>query len=114
MSFSKNVVEDILLIKVNGPRATVELSSEFKKELKDEIKKGNVNIVVDLSDAEFMDSSFLGALVTGLKQSRMKNGEIKIVGLRPEVYALFELTRMNKVFDIYPSVAETLKAFKNE
>ncbi|MFQ5824549.1 MAG: STAS domain-containing protein [bacterium] len=111
MSLSIKLINDILLLKIDTQRATVELSSEFKKELKKQIEKGKTKIVVDLSDAEFMDSSFLGALVTGLKQVRLKGGQLKIVGLQPPIGAMFELTRMNRIFEIFYSVEDALKNF---
>lgn len=111
MSFSKKVIKDILLFKVETPRATVELSGEFKNELKEEIERGKTKILVDLSEAEFMDSSFLGALVTGLKHVNTKGGQLKVAGLQSPICALFELTRMNRIFDIHYSVEDAVNSF---
>lgn len=111
MSLSTKLIKDILLLKVEAQRATVELSGEFKNKLKKEIESGKIKILVDLGDAEFMDSSFLGALVTGLKHVKSKGGQLKIVGLKPPIYAMFELTRMNRIFDIFHSVEDALNNF---
>jgi anti-anti-sigma factor len=111
MRLSTKLHNNVLLIRVDTPRATVDLSSDFKKELKKQIESGRIKILVDLSDVEFLDSSFLGALVTGLKQVNAQGGQIKIVGLQTPVLAMFELTRMNRIFDIFYSVEDAISSF---
>ncbi|MFN5924751.1 MAG: STAS domain-containing protein, partial [Pseudanabaena sp.] len=54
----------------------------------------------------FMDSSGLGALVSALKLIRNSNGEMVICAANDQVKMLFELTSMNKIFKIYPTIDE--------
>ena len=111
MSFNFEIKKGGLLATVNDQRATVDISSKFKEELLLKIDEGNENVVVDLSICEFVDSSFLGALVAGLKKTTMKSGDLKIVGLKPPVKAMFELTRLYRIFDIYDKQEEALSSF---
>lgn len=111
MSFSTKVMKDITLIKIEAQRATVELAGEFKEELLKHIENGNIKVVVDMSQTDFLDSSFLGVLVTGLKRTSTKGGDLKIVGLQPPVHAMFELTRLCRIFDIFDTTEEALKSF---
>lgn len=112
MSFSADTLDDIVVIKVKDPRATVEIADDFREELLKHINKGRSNVVVDLTKVEFLDSSFLGALVTGLKRSTMNGGDVKIVGLQPAVRSMFELTRLYKIFDIYETTKDALDTFE--
>ena len=111
MSFKFDIVNEILLVKVEEQRATVEISGSFKEDLLDKIEEGYQNIVVDLSTSDFVDSSFLGALVAGLKKATMKSGDLKIFGLQPPVRAMFELTRLYRIFDIFEEKDDALESF---
>ena len=111
MSFSFEIKNNVLVALVSEKRATVEISSKFKEELLLKIDDGNENVIVDLDICEFVDSSFLGALVAGLKKATMKSGDLKIIGLQPPVKAMFELTRLYRIFDIYDNQDEAISSF---
>ena len=111
MSFTFAVKNEILVVNVTEKRATVEISSKLKEELLKKIDEGNQNVVIDLSTSDFIDSSFLGALVAGLKKATMKSGDLKIVGLQAPVRAMFELTRLYRIFDIFENQDEAVASF---
>ena len=111
MSYTFKTEENILIVTIDDERATVEFSAELKKELLGKIEKERNNVIFDLSKTNFVDSSFLGTLVAGLKKCTMNNGDLKIVGLQEPVRSMFELTRLYKIFDILDTVEEAIKAF---
>ena len=63
-------------------------------------------LIIDLTQVNFVDSAALATLVHGLHQSRKREGDFLLVGLRQPVRIIFELTRMDKAFGIYPSAAD--------
>ncbi len=67
-------------------------------------------IVVDLAAVGFVDSSGLGLLVALLKWTGERGGDVKIANLLKTVRLVFEITRTHKVFEIYDSVDEALRA----
>ena len=69
---------------------------------------GNKNILVDLKDVRFIDSSGLGALVSGFKNAISHQGNLKLSSLQPQVKSMFELTRLHRVFEIFASTSEAL------
>lgn len=111
MSFTVNKSENLLKIILEDKRATVDISGNFKEKVTNEIELGNSKVIVDLAVVEYVDSSFLGALVAGLKRATMKNGDLKLVSLQPPVRAMFDLTRLYRIFDIYDSMDEAEKSF---
>ena len=111
MSFNFAVRDEILIVNIKEQRATVDISSKLKEELINKIDGGNQNIIIDLSLSNFVDSSFLGALVAGLKKTTMKSGDLKIVGLQSPVRAMFELTRLYRIFDIFDEQDEAVASF---
>jgi len=111
MQYTFKTENDVLVVVINEKRATVDFSAELKEDLIHKIEEENKNVVVDLTVSEFVDSSFLGTLVAGLKKATMKSGDLKIVGLQAPVRAMFELTRLYRIFDIFESVDDALNSF---
>lgn len=68
--------------------------------------------VVDLSRVSFVDSSGLGALVRLYKRVRLGEGDVRLAGVDPNVMQIFELTRLDRVFDIFPSSEEAAASIK--
>lgn len=111
MSYSFNVEKEILIVKIEEKRATIEFSGTLKDDLLKKIEHGNGKVIIDLGKVEFVDSSFLGTLVGGLKKTDSKNGDLKIVNLQEPVRAMFELTRLYKIFEIFDTVEDALNSF---
>lgn len=83
-------------------------SGELKDRFLRLLEEGRRQLVVDLSALAFIDSSGLGALLSGYKNATQRGGTLVLCGPQPRVRAMFELTRLNRVFDIYPTVQEAL------
>jgi len=107
--FEWEIRNGFLVIQINARRATVDMAPEIKERLFTEIDNGSIRIIIDFSYVEFVDSSFLGALVAGLKQMKSKDGEIKISGLHPHVRITFELTRLDHLFKIYTTIEQAMR-----
>jgi len=107
--FDWEIRNGFLVIRLKARRATVDLAPEIKDRLIREIDNGNIKIIIDFSYVEFVDSSFLGALVAGLKKVKSKDGEIKISGLHPHVRITFELTRLDHLFKIYQTIEQAMR-----
>ena len=109
--YVKEEVGDIVVEKVNLTRATLKEAEDFKLALVKDIESGKKRIVVDLADCEFIDSTFLGALVVSLKKITALGGDLKLVGFQPNVRSMFELTRMYRVFESFETKEEALASF---
>lgn len=112
MEFLKEQNGDVVIISVNLKRATLSDAEEFKDILVGEIQNGIKKIVVDISDCEFIDSTFLGALVVSLKKLTALDGDLRLVGFQPAVHSMFELTRMYRVFESFKSKEEAVQSFQ--
>jgi anti-sigma B factor antagonist len=65
-------------------------------------------LVVNMAQVEFMDSSGLGTLVEALRWSRRNDGQLKLAGLSQAVRNIFEISRLDSVFQVYDTEAEAL------
>lgn len=70
-------------------------------------------VVVNLSGVSFIDSSALASLVRGMKRFRQQGGDLRICGLQQPVRIIFELTRMNKAFQLCNTEEEAIQTFTN-
>jgi len=85
-------------------------AGEFKRDVAPLLDE-NRKIVLDLSRLRFSDSSGLGALISCLRKVNANGGDLKLCAMSQPVRALFELVRMHKVFDIYNTRQEAVRAF---
>jgi len=112
MNYELSEKGGVTFIKVLLQKATAEIKSDFESYLKKRIEEENVKkIALDLSGVSFVDSSFLGALVKGLKSISNNKGDIKVLGLQPSVRAMFELTRLYKVFEIFENENDLIRSY---
>lgn len=78
-------------------------AGQFRQEIS-RLVESNVDIVlIDFQDVTFMDSSGLGALVLALKTVRAAGGKLYICSVNEQIKMLFELTSMDRVFEIFPT-----------
>jgi anti-sigma B factor antagonist len=74
------------------------------------VADGRVDLVVDLSQVRFLDSTGLGVLVGRLKLTRSRGGSLRLVAIEEKVLKVFGITGLDKVFEIYPTLEEALAA----
>ena len=100
----------VCIVKSESQRLTSANSKELKTFLEKPIQSG-AKIVFDLSNIDFIDSSGLGAILTVQRESQMKGGDVRLADLSSPVLTLFRLTRMFRIFDIYPNLNAAVASF---
>jgi anti-sigma B factor antagonist len=86
-------------------------SGDLKRDIAP-ILESNAKVVIDLSRLRFVDSSGLGAMLSCLRQLTAKGGDLKLCGMSKQVRAAFELVRMHRIFDIFGTRDEAVRAFQ--
>jgi anti-sigma B factor antagonist len=102
-------IGETTILKILESRLGADRANDFKEVVGKYVQEDKTCLVIDLSELTFMDSSGLGALVSLLKIVG-KHGGIAIAGPQAAVQALFRLTRMDKVFRIFPAVSPAVEA----
>jgi len=97
-----------LLIAVDVSEANLENAELFKSQVTQLFDRHKKNMVIDFNKVEYIDSSFLGAMVSILKHAMGMKLDIALVSLQKDVYDLLLLIRLDKVFKIYGSYNEAL------
>ena len=82
---------------------------EFAQRLDDAMGHDARAIVLDLTEVEFIDSTGLSVLLTGLRSVTLRGGRLALAISNPTVLRLFEITRLDATFDIEPTVQDALR-----
>lgn len=82
--------------------------------LNERIDAGQTAIVVNLAEVQFIDSAALSALVQAMKRARQQNGDCRLCELQQPVRIIFELTRLDKAFEIFSSEAKAIQSYALE
>ena len=83
-------------------------SQELRKEI-EAVKDSN--LIIDLSEIRFLDSSGLGVLISAYRRSNLVNGDLCLIITSKSVLALFDLMKIGRLFDVYPTIPHALKYF---
>ncbi len=75
---------------------------------------GHRQMLLNLAAVEFLTSTALGKLVTLHKKLRSRGGELKICGVPPQIRVVFEITKLDTIFDILEDEAAGLASFAKQ
>lgn len=102
--------DDVTVI-VMDDRFDATVAQKLKDMVRNVAEQHRIKLVIDLAKTRFIDSSGCGALVASLRAVMKSNGSMKIANPSAQAKSLFELTRLNKVFETYNDVETALKSF---
>jgi anti-sigma B factor antagonist len=102
---------DALVVKLLDSRFDASAAPFVKERIGTLISNGHLRIALDISEVEFIDSSGLSAAVWAL-QRLGDDGELVIGGARGTVMSIFRLTRLDKVFRIFPDKEMAVAALR--
>jgi len=96
---------DVCVVTLEG-EVDVYTASQLKEVLVNTIEGGCANVVVDLDQVSFIDSSGLGVLVGALRRAKERAGSVRLVCARENILKIFRITGLDKVFPVFASVGE--------
>ncbi len=109
MNVTEEKTNGFNVVFVKDERIDAHNSSDLKDYILHIIEQGEINIIVQLEAVRFIDSSGLGALLSGFKHAEAKEGKLSLSNLQHQVMSMFELTRLNRVFEIYSDLNEAFE-----
>lgn len=105
------VKNDIRIVKFSGAILKVD-SDEIEKELSKLTQSSVKKIILDLSKVHHICSTALGIFVATKRKLKPMDGDIKIIVVDEDLIQLFEITMLDKVFEIFPDLASALEGFQ--
>lgn len=83
---------------------------KLREKLIELVSEGTYDVVVNLEDVEFLDSTALGVLVGALKRVKAHDGSLSLVCTQDKILKIFKITGLTKVFPIHDSVEDATGA----
>jgi anti-sigma B factor antagonist len=108
-SVAHHLHEKLTIVTVGG-ELDVFTSPKLREALLDVVENGGRHLIVDLSDVEFLDSTGLGVLVGVHHRLQAQDGSMSFVGASERLLRVFHVTRLDKIFTVYPSLDDALQA----
>ena len=108
MAFNVEKVGEVTVIQVEG-QLIVGNRQELKQRVLEELETGERNFAIDFENTGYIDSSGLGVLVSLSKKIREQGGELRLAGLNEDLRTLFELTKLDTLFQISDSLEGALE-----
>ncbi|MDJ0796639.1 MAG: STAS domain-containing protein [Calothrix sp. MO_167.B12] len=98
-----------IIVLTPAGRLDITTAWQFRLKLQECISKITPNLVVNLSQVNFIDSSGLTSLVAGMRDADKAKGSFRICNVHPEAKLVFEVTMMDSVFAIFETEEEALE-----
>lgn len=105
---TSEIEKGIILVEIEGKMNAL-TNGELKTMFKKLISENSAQIIVNLEKVDFIDSSGLSILIAALKNCREKGGYLRVCNLQKNVRKIFELTMLDRVFDISASLESALQ-----
>ena len=71
----------------------------------------NPNLLLDFAAVDHLSSAALGMLINANKRIREKNGQLRLTNIKPQIFEVFVITKLNKLFKILPTREEAMASF---
>lgn len=91
---------------MGGPDATL-----LHEKLHECIENGTRKVVIDLAQVDWMNSTGLGILISGLTTIRNNGGELKLANVTDKIQSLLTITKLVTVFEAYDSIDDAIRSF---
>jgi len=104
-------VGQVTVCSPDQPKLDATNASDLKREFLRIFVEETPRIILDLKNISYVDSTGLGAILFGVRNSKNYAGQIKLVNPQPKVQKLIDIAQLQRVLEIFPSVEDALASF---
>jgi anti-sigma B factor antagonist len=112
LTIASREVDGVVVLDLSGRITLGEGSVQLRDAIRGLISKGQKNILLNMGDVNYIDSSGLGELVSAFTSAKNQHAEVKLLNLTKKVHDLLQLTKLYTVFDIKDDEASAIASFK--
>jgi anti-sigma B factor antagonist len=105
-------VDAVAVVDVSGRITLGEGCTQLRELIRDQLSKGHKNILLNLGDVTYIDSSGIGELVGAYTGVSRQGGSLKLLNLTKKVHDLLQITKLYTVFDIHDDEAKAISSFE--
>jgi anti-sigma B factor antagonist len=111
MEFDRRVSDGVTILSLNGKLIVGEATAALKEQIKSLTEQGVTNLVLDLAEVDYIDSSGLGTLVYCFSTFRKQGGKLKLMKLSRRNIELMLLTKLETVFEVFDNEQSAVDSF---
>jgi anti-anti-sigma factor len=111
MKVVRKLIGDVAVFEIEG-EIDAEHSVSLKRAMEKSFMENAKHLVLNLEKVGFIDSTGLGVFISLMRKLKERGGEIRLAALQDEVKAIFEITRLYRVFDISRTPEEAIQEIK--
>ncbi len=101
-----------VIIELKGKLVGGPLAARMDRTLGTLLDQGKKNIIVDLSGITVLNSSGMGILISGFSKVKDNGGTLKLANVTNKIQGLLSITKLNQIFELYPTVDEAAQSFE--
>lgn len=111
MKATTRQIDSVIVIDVSGRITLGEGCVQLRQLIRDELSKGNKNMLVNLAEVTYIDSSGIGELVSAFTAVSNQGGQLKLLKLTKKVHDLLQITKLYTVFDVHDDETKAISSF---
>jgi anti-sigma B factor antagonist len=104
-------VGDVIVLHLQGPITLGEGTRKLRALIQEKLQAGKKNIVLNLAEVYYIDSSGLGELVAAYTTTNRNGGKLKLMKLSPRVKDLAQLTKVYQIFEVFNDEDSAVRSF---
>jgi anti-sigma B factor antagonist len=112
LTIATREVDGVVVLDLSGRITLGEGSVQLRDAIRGLISKGEKNVLLNMGDVNYIDSSGLGELVSAFTTAKNQQADVKLLNLTKKVHDLLQLTKLYTVFDIKDDEASAIASFK--
>ena len=105
------LVDSVTIMDVSGRITLGEGCTQLRELIREQLSKGNKNVLLNLGDVSYIDSSGIGELVSSYTAVSNQGGSLKLLNLTKKVQDLLQITKLYTVFDVHDDEANAISSF---
>jgi len=112
MTIDSRTSDGVTILDLHG-KITIEVTAQVRNTIADLLEAGRRDILLNLGDVSFMDSSGIGELVRSYHSVGREGGQVKLLNLTKKIQELLAITKLLTIFDCYNDEAEAVASFSS-
>ena len=113
MEISESRTDNVVVMQISGTVTLGQESTRLRARFKELLSDGSNRLILDLSNVRYVDSAGMGAVVAGYTTARAEGGDIKLARPCAQFRDQLTMTKLDTVFEVYPTIEDAVRAFDN-
>ena len=112
MSFAARTAYDVTILDLSGKITIGDTCAELRRAIRDLLKSGQKNILLNMGEVSYMDSSGIGELVSAYSTVSTQGGQLKLLNLTKRLEEVLAITKLLTVFECYADEGRAVQSFR--